>query len=971
MEAQKNPENTHSSVPNFPKLEEEVLAFWDKEKIFEKTLDQTKSGKRFVFFEGPPTANGKPGIHHVIARTFKDVIVRYKSLRGFFVERKAGWDTHGLPVEIQVEKALKLSGKKQIEEYGIEKFNAKCRESVLQYKADWEALTKRIGFWLDMEHPYLTYTNDYIESLWWIIKQIWDKGLLYQGHKVVPHCPRCGTALSSHEVAQGYEDVKEDSVYVKFKVKGKKDTYLLSWTTTPWTLPGNVALAVADGITYVFVNQNGEQYILAKDLLKVFEGEYSVEKEIKGKDLVGLEYEQLFDIPALRSKTSHKVYAGDFVNTEEGTGIVHTAVMYGEDDYQLGEKVGLPKHHTVHRDGTFTDEVPKWAGKFVKDAEKDIIEELRSTGKLLSVVPHTHSYPFCWRCGTPLLYYAKDSWFIAMSKLRDKLIANNGQINWVPAHIKDGRFGEWLNEVKDWAFSRERYWGTPLPIWESEDGDHICVGSYDELRSRAKKPELVGKSFDPHRPYVDDIVLVKDGKEYSRVKEVIDVWFDSGAMPFAQWHYPFENKERVDGGVSFPAEYISEAIDQTRGWFYTLLAISTALGYDVPPYKNVICLGLILDDKGQKMSKSKGNVVNTGEVIARFGADPLRLFLATVNQPGEPKRFDAKALDEVVKKYFLILWNVVGFYQLYAHGMSAELTRPLSSNLLDRYIRSLTAQLINDVTVAFDAYDVFAAGRRMMDFVTELSTWYVRRSRSRAKAGGSDAEQFLSTLGYVLTVVARLSAPLTPMLSDALFRSLVKKPISVHLTSWPEFNTADTQVIAEMGIVKSIVEIGHALRAEAGIRVRQPLPQAVVVHRAMTKDFAETIADELNVRHVAFTDRPPTGSEFIKKTSNGLTVLLDTTITDELRHEGIVREVIRHINAQRKKMGLSIGDTITMNYFSTSQEMKDTFTHYVDRITHDTIATSLVPVKHEGGVSGTTSEMEIAGGKVRFGIVRS
>ncbi|MBN1983749.1 MAG: isoleucine--tRNA ligase, partial [Chitinivibrionales bacterium] len=641
--------------PDFPAMEEEILRFWEQENIFKKTLEKTKDGKSFVFFEGPPTANGKPGIHHVLARAYKDIILRYKTMQGFFVERKAGWDTHGLPVELQVEKELKISGKPDIEKYGIAQFNEKCEQSVWKYKKEWEELTKRIGFWLDLDSPYVTYENEYIESLWWIIRQIWDKDLLYKGHKVVPHCPRCGTALSSHEVAQGYKSVEENSVFIKFKVVGEKDTSILSWTTTPWTLPGNVALAVGEAIEYVKIKVGKEMYICAKAVVERLFEKYKEIETFTGADLIGMKYEQLFDIPALQSETSHQVYTADFVNTDEGTGVVHTAVMYGEDDYQLGEKVGLPKHHTVDENGTFTDEVPGLAGKFVKDkeVEKAIISDLQDRGLLLKEEMYTHDYPFCWRCDTPLLYYAKDSWFIRMSSLKEQLIKNNEEINWVPGYIKHGRFGEWLNELKDWAFSRERYWGTPLPIWESEDGDRICIGSREELKQLAKDPSKVIKDFDLHRPFVDDIVLMKDGKEYRRVKEVIDVWFDSGAMPFAQWHYPFENKERIDKGVSFPAAFISEAIDQTRGWFYTLLAVSTLLDKGAP-YKNIICLGHILDNKGQKMSKSRGNVVDPFEMIGKYGADTVRWHLFTMNQPGDSKLFDEKHLGDVLRKNWMI-----------------------------------------------------------------------------------------------------------------------------------------------------------------------------------------------------------------------------------------------------------------------------------------------------------------------------
>lgn len=971
MEAPHNPVKTRASVPNFPKLEEDVLDFWDKQDVFKKSLEKTANGKRFVFFEGPPTANGLPGIHHVIARTFKDIIVRYKTLRGFFVERKAGWDTHGLPVEIQVEKALKLSGKKQIEEYGIEKFNTKCKESVLEYKKDWEVLTRRIGFWLDMEHPYMTYTNEYVESLWWIIKQIWDKDLLYKGHKVVPHCPRCGTTLSSHEVAQGYKDVTEDSVFAKFRlkkavegVKGheKAKMFIISWTTTPWTLPGNVGLAVGNDITYVVVKQGDDLFVLAKNRVEVLQGEYEVVKELKGSELLGLEYEPLYPVIPLEGKKAYYVVSADFVTTDEGTGVVHTAVMYGEDDYALGEKLDLPKHHTVHRDGSFTDEVPKWKGMFVKDAEKDIVEDLRSRELLYNIVQNKHSYPHCWRCGTPLLYYAKDSWFVAMSKLRDQLIANNQQINWVPSHIKDGRFGEWLKDVKDWAFSRERYWGTPLPIWESADGDTICVGSYEELRALAKDPARVGETFDPHRPFVDAIVLVKDGKEYTRVSEVADVWFDSGSMPFAQWHYPFENQQRIDAGMSFPADYISEAIDQTRGWFYTLLAVSTALGKGVP-YKNVICLGLISDAKGQKMSKSKGNVIKPDDVIGKYGADPLRMYLATMNPPGEPKRFDTKGLDEVVKKYFLTLWNVTEFYLLYAKPGTHKEVKPF--DVLDRYILARLAQLVEEVTRAYDAFDVYGAGRKLMEFVTELSTWYVRRSRDRFKRGGEDADEAISTLGTVLRTLILVMAPLTPFYADIIGKKLDPHAASVHLSTWPKLSTfADPDWLGAMETVRAVAEMGHALRAEHGLRVRQPLPQCVILGKRIPDAFIRLVAEELNVKEVNFTTSIPTGKEFVRKVSGDLTVILDTTVTDELLQEGMVRDIVRHINALRKISGFTIADRAQVLYTTTDERISQLLEHFHEQILKDTLSSVLGRAESQG--SGGSQPLVLAYGSVSF-----
>ncbi|MFC1687885.1 isoleucine--tRNA ligase [Patescibacteria group bacterium] len=965
-------EKNNNSIPDFPKREEGVLAFWEKEKIFEKTLAKTKKGRPFVFFEGPPTANGKPGIHHVLARAFKDIILRYKTMQGFYVERKAGWDTHGLPVEIEVEKRLKISGKPGIEKYGIKKFNAECKKSVWKYQKDWEEMTKRIGFWLDLDHPYITYENDYIESLWSIIKQVWDKQLLYKGHKVVPHCPRCGTALSSHEVAQGYKEVTEDSVYLKFKVVGEKKTFILSWTTTPWTLPGNVALAVGETIDYVKAKVGNDTYILAQAVAdKVFDT-YETVGAIKGKDLVGMKYEPLFDIKPLQSDISHKVYAADFVNTEEGTGIVHTAVMYGEDDYQLGEKVGLPKHHTVDSDGHFTKDVKKWAGKFVKDkkVEKGIVDDLKEQGLLLKTEPYTHSYPFCWRCDTPLLYYAKDSWFIKMSSLRKELIKNNKDINWVPAHIKDGRFGEWLNEVKDWAFSRERYWGTPLPIWICEKcGEKECVGSIKELKAKSSQPSVISHKLDLHQPYVDEITLrcSKCQGVMRRISEVADVWFDSGSMPFAQWHFPFENNERVEKGISFPAQYISEAIDQTRGWFYTLLAVSTLLGKGAP-YKNVICLGHILDSKGQKMSKSKGNVVDPFEMIKKYGADALRWHFFTMNQPGDTKLFDEKNVQDVVKKNWMILLNVLSFWKMYA-GTNSSSTSNTSgeAHILDRWIIAKLHALIQDVTAHLEAYAVTEAGRAISGFINELSTWYLRRSRSRFKQEGEDKEQALATLKLTIENVAKLLAPFAPFIAESIYQEVTgSKKESAHLADWPvaDQKAIDTTLLSDMKTARQVVELGHALRKEHGLKVRQPLAQCVVTHAAPKNDITTLITEELNVKEVIFTPTKPTGKEFVSKEAGDLTVILDTTITDELRHEGMLREIVRHINSQRKKMGLTIQDRITISFSTSSDEIRELLSHYTKQIKKDTLTDSVDEEKEL--VGETHGKVVFASGEVHF-----
>ena len=901
-----------------------------------------------------------------------------KRCKVFFVERKAGWDTHGLPVELQVEKELGISGKPDIEKYGIAEFNKKCKESVWTYKKDFEDMTKRVGFWLDLEKPYVTYDNEYIESLWWIVKQVWDKDLLYKGYKVVPHCPRCGTALSSHEVAQGYKEVEENSVFIKFKVVDEKDTYILSWTTTPWTLPGNVALAIGEDIEYVKIKVDKEIYILAKPIAEKLFEKYKEIETIQGKDLVGVSYEPLFDIKPLRTDTSYKVYAADFVNTSEGTGVVHTAVMYGEDDYQLGEKVGLPKHHTVGEDGKFNEDTGHLAGHFVKSkkVEAIIIDDLKEKNFLLKEEQYKHDYPFCWRCDTPLLYYAKDSWFIRMSSLKEKLIANNQTINWVPAYIKDGRFGEWLNELKDWAISRERYWGTPLPIWEAEDGDKICIGSIEELKSLAKDPSKIGDDFDMHRPYIDDIVLVKDGKEYKRVAEVMDAWFDSGSMPFAQWHYPFENKERIDDNISFPADFIAEGIDQTRGWFYTLQAVSALLDKGAP-YKNVTSLNLIFDKKGKKMSKSKGNIVDHFEMINKYGADSLRWHFFTMNQPGDVKLFDEKSLSDVVKKNWMILWNVLSFWKMYSGDDLSKYSGdlPKANNILDKWIISRLHQLINGVTENLDIYKVTEAGRSISDFINELSTWYLRRSRDRFKKGGKEQEDALQTLHYVLAEVSKLLAPFAPFLADNLWKQITADQKgnnkSVHLADWSKNDNKDVdqKILDSMKLVRQAVELGHSLRKENKLKVRQPLSQFIIKGDGLSDELKNILKEEMNVDEVVIAKDIPKGNEFVIKESGDSKVSLDITMTDELKHRGMVRELIRHINSMRKDAKLTIHDTISVYHEINDEELKGILQHYKKDFCSEVIASHC----SEGIPENVDLKkvLDVNGKKIIFGIKKN
>ncbi len=1096
---------------NFPKLEEEILERWKKEKAFVKSVARRKGSRRFVFYEGPPTANGMPGIHHVLSRAFKDVVLRYKTMRGFFVPRRAGWDTHGLPVELQIEKKLGLKSKKEIEQYGIAKFNTECKQSVWEFKKEWEHLTERMGFWIDINNPYITYETPYIETLWSIIEQFWQKKLLYKDYKVVPFCTRCGTALSSHELAQGYKTITENAVFVKFLISVPSghlpqgdnskflNTYLLAWTTTPWTLIGNVALAVGKDIEYMLVQKDGERYILAKDLAQKVLGECQIIKTLSGKDLAGLEYKPLFDIAALKNGASYKVYDANFVTTTDGTGVVHTAVMYGEDDYKLGKKVGLPQHHTVDEHGRFTNEVPGLGGLFVKakETEEKIFAHLKENGTFLSTQPYSHEYPFCWRCSTPLLYYAKDSWFINMQKVKKELLANNATINWIPKHIKEGRMGEWLKEVKDWAFSRERYWGTPLPMWqcvqckafeavgslqkllkkkfsqnsyfimrhgdstrpntvmscwpektqyhltprgikdvlkaakvfknkkidlifssdllrtkqtaailgkelgiepvfdarlrefnvgslngrsladfgkawgkqeetptqhylrrfvdplpegenyvdlvkrmygflkelnEKYSGKNILIVSHElpltllettvrgfsrmesvEYREKQKKgvktsewrplpfsllPYNEQMEIDLHRPFVDDVVFAcsvcKKGK-MKRVKEVVDVWFDSGAMPFAS-------------KSPFPADYIVEGIDQTRGWFYTLLAVSTLLGLKAP-YKNVTTLSHVLDEKGEKMSKSKGNVVDPFLIIQKYGVDALRWYFYTVNNPGDPKLFSEKDIQQATRNFLLTFWNCFVFYKTYTPNakflISNVKINHKSQNVLDRWVLSRLNGTIKEATEKLDAYDITGAGRVIENFVVnDLSLWYIRRSRSRAKEAGP-------TLGFVLSEVCKLAAPFIPFLSEHIFQNLGGKGspsttlrTSVHWQNFPKAKTRDRKLETQMIWIRDIVAKALAERAKAGIKVRQPLASLTIkgVSAKLPSPLLDLIKDEVNVKEILFD----------KNLKNE--VELDATLTPKLKEEGMLREITRAVQGMRKEAGYKPSQKIILWY---------------------------------------------------------
>ncbi|HAJ96096.1 MAG TPA: isoleucine--tRNA ligase [Actinobacteria bacterium] len=853
------------------KLEEKVLKFWKKQKIFEKTLKKTEKGKKFVFYEGPPTANGVPGVHHILSRVYKDIFPRFKTMKGYNVSRKAGWDTHGLPVELEIEKKLGINSKDEIEDIGIEKFNRLCRESVMKYEEDWKKLTERIGFWLDMDNAYFTFKDDYIETIWWILKNIWDKDLLYEGHKIVPYCPRCGTPLSSHEIAQGYKDVEDYSIIAKFALRDKKNTYLLVWTTTPWTLVSNAGAAVNGGHTYIEVEYNDERLILVKDLIDEVFGEekpYKVITEHKGSDLVSMAYEPVYDYAEGNEKAFH-IVGGDFVSTRDGTGIVHIAPAFGEDDMRVGKQNGLPVIQMVDLKGLFLDRVDKFANMAIEDANPIIIEDLKKRGLLFEVKKFKHSYPFCWRCDTKLIYYAKKSWYIATSKIKDKLLAANEDIKWYPDHIQHGRFGKWLENNIDWALTRERYWGTPLPIWEDENGHKVCIGSRQELEKLGKD---ISPDLDLHRPFVDNAVIrcPQCGCDMHRVKDVIDVWFDSGSMPFAQHHYPFENKETFK--ENFPADFICEAIDQTRGWFYTMLAISTILT-GRSSFKNVLVLGLINDKNGQKMSKSKGNVVKPWDILDRQGADALRWYFFTGVSPWLPKNFSVKSIDEVIRKFILTLWNTYSFFVIYANidsfdPDSHELAAPDRMEI-DRWIISELNRTVKEVNIFLEDFNVTESGRLIQDFVDMLSNWYVRRSRRRFWKSEEDKDKISAylTLYECLLTVTKLCAPYIPFISEDIYRNLAagtrsEKP-SVHLEDYPEADLSliDEDLSFKMNTARKIVGLGRAVRSKINIKTRQPIEKVAIYFEGDGKrkdaisHFENIILSELNTKGIEFISK--------------------------------------------------------------------------------------------------------------------
>ncbi len=847
----------------FVDREKEVLRHWKENKIFEKSLKFREGSETFTFYDGPPTANGKPHIGHIITRTMKDLIPRYKSMKGYNVLRKAGWDTHGLPVELEVEKLLGINGKPQIEKYGVEPFIHKCKESVWKYKREWEEMSDRVGFWADMEDPYVTYHNNYIESEWWALKQIWDKGLLYKGHKIVPYCPRCGTSLSSHEVAQGYKDVKETSVYVKFKVRGEKDVYLMAWTTTPWTLPSNVALTVNPNENYIRAKCGEETYILAEALAPtVLKDEYEVTGRNKGQELSGMEYEPLFDF-VVPDKKAYYVVCDNFVTLTDGTGIVHTAPAFGEDDAKVGKANDLPFVQLVNEQGEFVDSVENWKGMFVKSADPMIIKELESKGLVYKLMDYEHSYPFCWRCDTPLLYYARDTWFIRMTEIKDKLLINNNSINWMPENIKEGRMGNFLENVVDWGLSRSRYWGTPLPIWECKCGHRHLIGSIAELKELG---ENVPDDIELHKPFIDAVHLKcpKCSGDMKRVSEVIDCWFDSGAMPFAQWHYPFENKDIFES--HYPADFISEAIDQTRGWFYTLLAISSLL-FEKPAFKNCIVLGHVNDKDGQKMSKHKGNVIDPWTVLDKQGSDAVRWYFYTGSAPWLPSRFYEEAVSESQRKFMGTLWNTYAFYVLYANidNFDPKKYRLEHDKLavMDKWVLSRLYTLIGNVDKNLENYRITESARDIQEFVDELSNWYVRRCRERfwQKDMNQDKINAYMTLHTVLVELAKAIAPFVPFISEEIYLNLVKgidtdAPESVHLCDYPVVKEGfiDKELENNMDKVLKYVVLGRACRNTANIKNRQPIGRMFIKdNEKLPQMYAELVKDELNVKQIVFT----------------------------------------------------------------------------------------------------------------------
>ncbi len=911
---------------SFPQLEKQLMARWKEEGTFQKSLDLRAGRPRFVFYEGPPTANGKPATHHILARAFKDLFPRYKTMKGFYVERKAGWDTHGLPVEIEVEKKLKISGKFEIEnEIGIERFNELCRASVHEYVSDWVAFSERMGFWLDYDNAYWTLTSDYIQSVWWALSEMWKQSLVYKGFRVAPYCSRCATPLSSHELAQGYRDnVPDPSVYVRFRLKKDPKTAILAWTTTPWTLPGNVALAVDNDVDYIKVKDGEDQFlILAEARLEVLNEPPEVVERMKGSDLVGLDYEPLYPYSIPNEGHAHYVVDADFVSTEEGTGVVHTSALYGVDDLRLCQEKGIPFRHTVGLDGKFLPYVEMFAGLHVKEADPLILDDLKARGLLYRSETILHTYPECWRCRTPLIYYALDSWYVRTTERKAELIANNAATNWVPAHIKTGRMGDWLENNVDWAISRSRYWGTPLPFWVCEKcSDQRCVSSAAELG--------LEDDADLHRPFIDTVTLPcqKCDGTMRRVPEVLDAWFDSGSMPFAQRGYPRQGKKEFE--ETFPADFIAEAMDQTRGWFYSLLAISTLL-FRQNAYRNVICLGLVVDPKGKKASKSRGNVLDPNYLFDNFGSDAVRWYFYTSTPVGENYRTGDAALRETVQQFFIPLWNCYSFFVTYARLDGFDPEQPAvpvaDRHVLDRWLMSRLSGLVAAVSTGLDGYDANEPARRIHRFADDLSNWYIRRSRRRFWKSQSDSDKLAAyqTLYEALRTVCQLLAPFAPFTSDAMYRNLSNDQ-SVHLSDFPEpAPYLDARLEADMADARQAVEAGLSARDAARLKVRQPLASIALPGDPLPEDIAAIVREELNVKRLTF------GAPEVK---------LDTEITEELRLEGLAREVVRLIQDRRKKLGLNVEDRIDTRYEADGMLLRALQRH-ADYIKTETLSVTL------------------------------
>lgn len=1037
---------------NFIEREKEIIDFWKKNDVFEQSVKKNEGGEEFSFYDGPPTANGKPHIGHILTRVMKDIIPRYQTMKGKHVLRKAGWDTHGLPVELEVEKTLGIDGKPQIESYGIEPFIKQCKQSVWKYKGEWEKMSDRVGYWVDMDNPYVTYDDKYIESEWWALKQMHEKGLLYKGHKIVPYCPRCGTALSSHEVAQGYKLVKENSAVARFKVKGEDNRYILAWTTTPWTLPSNVALCMNPDEPYVEICAEGVNYILAKALVSNFFEEYEVVAEKCGKEWEGLEYEPLFSetateiariCPANAPLKAHYVVCDNYVTMGDGTGVVHIAPAFGEDDYKVGKRYSLPVVQLINERGCFDERFESLNGLFAKKADKRVLEMLEEKGLLFKVVPFEHDYPHCWRCDTPLLYYAKSSWFIQVTKVKDDIIAANRSVNWMPDTIKEGRMGNFLENVIDWGLSRDRYWGTPLPVWICPDcGEIEVIGSKAELKEKCGIP--ADKDIELHRPYLDELTCScpKCGGKMKRTAEVIDCWFDSGSMPFAQYHYPFENKDLFE--ETFPADFISEAVDQTRGWFYTLLVINTIL-FGKAPFKNCIVLGHVNDKNGIKMSKHKGNVVDPWTILDKQGADAVRWYFYTGSAPWLPSRFYEEAVSEVQRKYIGTLWNTYAFFCLYAeidkYDPSKYDLSKCKLSLMDKWILSKLNSLVKLVDKDLAKYEITESSRAMQDFADVLSNWYVRRGRERywGSEMTEDKAAAYTTLYTVLVTLAKLTAPYTPFIAEMMYQNLVpdffkEEPVSVHLCSFPVADEAMIDAELEKGMdgVLDIVVLGRAARNAGNLKNRQPLSEMVMVTArefTLSEEEKQIVLDELNVKSLTVADDagkyisyrlkpqlktlgPKYGKKlgvisaflakcnaaevveavkdggvyeiagegvylkqedlqiftesangYVSAADKGITVALNTHLTDELIDEGIEREIVSKIQNMRKEAGFEVTDRIEV-YYVAEGRAKGVLAK--GNFAGDVLAGKV----EEGTAQGFTKEQSINGEKVTLTLVR-